>query len=195
MADNPEQVPPLAACVAVLEGCGKTSDAQAMYAKLEPLARGADRDTPMFQRLIPIVEGWKSASWSPVEAADPTDAEKKIDLAELGPLTWGPYQAEPISGTDTDGKPWNLADHKGKNVLVLFYLGGQCAHCMQQLDMVGKEMEAFGALNTEVVAIGSDDAVATKALKENQDGIKFPMPLLSDPVAEPLPQLSLLRRF
>ena len=27
--------------------------------KLEPLARQADRDMPVFQRLAPIVAGWK----------------------------------------------------------------------------------------------------------------------------------------
>ena len=36
-------------------------------------------------------------------------------------------------------------------------------------------------LDTEVVAIGTDDPDATKALKANADGIKFPMPLLADP--------------
>lgn len=185
--DNPNQVVPLAAFVEVLQLCGKTVEAQDAYRKLVPMAKDADQDTPVFRRLADIVQNWKSAGWSPPVIAAPESssvADHRIDLTTLGPLTWSPYTAEPISGTDTDDKPWTLADHKGKNVLVVFYLGNKCAHCMQQLELIGKQVDAFRAMNTEVVAIGSDDATATKALKANADGIKFPMPMLSDPKME-----------
>lgn len=52
---------------------------------------------------------------------------------------------------------------------------------MQQLQEFGKEYEALKKLNVETVAIGSDDAEATKALKNNKDAIKFPMPMLVNP--------------
>ncbi len=55
---------------------------------------------------------------------------------------------------------------------------------MQQLQVFGKEYEALKKLNVETVAIGSDDAEATKALKNNKDAIKFPMPMLADPKLE-----------
>jgi len=181
--DNPNQVVPLAACVEILEICGKTTEAQEYYRKLEPLAKSADQDTPVFTRLAPIIERWKANAWSPGDSAKDSaeSSEHKIDLTGLGPLTWQPYQAEPISGIDTEGKPWSLADHKGRNVLVLFYLGNKCAHCMQQLETVGKQVEALKGLNTDVVAIGTDDLEATKLLKGNTDGIKFPMTMLADP--------------
>ena len=47
-----------------------------------------------------------------------------------------PRSTAPI--TDLQGKPWSLADHKGRNVVLLFFLGGKCAHCMQQLQVFGK---------------------------------------------------------
>jgi peroxiredoxin len=180
----PNQVAPLAEYVEILHIAGKDKEAQAAYRTLEPLARGADRDLPVFQRLTPIVDAWKTAgNWTPAAVEPETDdaAQNRIDLTTLGPLTWSPYAAEPLSAPDTDGKPWTLADHKGKNVVVLFYLGGQCAHCMQQLQLFGKEIEAFRKLDTDVVAVSTDDVEATKALKQNADGVKFPMPLLSDP--------------
>ncbi len=181
--DDPNQVVPLASAVEILQLCGRTKEAQELYRKLEPLARHADRDTPVFRRLASIVASWSGPEWSGAaakpETADPS--ETKADLAPLGPLTWAPCPAGPIDRPDTEGKPWRLADQKGKNVLVLFYLGNKCAHCMQQLEMVGKEVENFKKLNTEVVAIGTDDLAAAKALKANQDGIKFPMPFVADP--------------
>ncbi len=190
--NNPNQVVPLAACVEVLQTCGKIKEAQDAYRKLEPLARAADRDTPIFLRLAPIVEGWKAQNWSPGDApkSPPTEAaDHPVDLATLGPLTWTPYAAEPISLADSDGKTWSLADRKGKNVVVLFYLGTGCAHCMQQLEAMGKSIEAFRSLDTEVVAVSSDSPEGTRALKKNPDGIKFPMPLLADP------KLDLFRRY
>ena len=52
---------------------------------------------------------------------------------------------------------------------------------MQQLQVFGKEYEALKKLEVDTVAISTDDAEATKALKNNKDGIKFPMPMLADP--------------
>ena len=77
-----------------------------------------------------------------------------------------------------------MPTHKGKNVLVIFFLGGKCAHCMQQLQLFGKEYEALKKLNVETVAISTDDLEAARTLKNNKDGIKFPMPILADPKLE-----------
>jgi peroxiredoxin len=182
---QPEQVPPLAAQVEVLQAVGKVKEAQEAYRKLRPLARAADPDLPVFRRIAAIVEGWKASGWTdPGPESTPDDAARRIDLTTLGPLTWSPFAAEPFARADTEGTPWSLADRKGKNVVVVFYLGGKCAHCMQQLQAFGKEAEALRKLDTELVAVGSDDLEATRALKANADGVKFPMPLLPDPKLE-----------
>ncbi len=188
----PGQVVPLAALVEVLHACGKDKDALEAYAKLEPLARDADRDPPIFRRLAPIVAAWKAEGRlpRPAEAAtDETLAATRVALETLGPLPWSPTPSEAIALADTDGKPWTLADHKGRNVVVLFYLGGKCAHCMQQLQEFGKQAEAFRAIGTDLVAIGTDPLEAARELKANADGIKFPMPFLPDPT------LATFRRF
>jgi peroxiredoxin len=187
---NPSQVPPLAALVEVLHAVGKEKDAVNAYRKLEPLARCADRDLPVFRRIEPIVARWKEErAWPGSTAASESSAGsdevtlERIDLNTVGPLVWSPFPAEPVEGTDTSGKAWSLADlrKRGKNVLVLFFLGGKCAHCMQQLELFGKEYEALRGLNVETIAVSTDPAEATRNLKNNADGIKFPMPMLADP--------------
>jgi peroxiredoxin len=184
--DQPNEVAPLAAQVEILQAIGKVADAQEAYRKLEPLARSADADLPVFQRLSGIVASWRSAGQAlpaPGSAPSESAALNRADLATVGPLTWSPYPAEPIALTDTEGQHWTLAEklHKGRNTVVLFYLGGQCAHCMQQLQAFGEQFEALREAGTDVVAISTDDAEATRALKRNDDGVKFPMPLLADP--------------
>ena len=176
---GPNQVLPLATLIETLHASGKDAEAKEAYQKLAPLAVQADRDTPIFRRLAPIV----GAGTSPAGPKPPAiaSAGTTVDLGALGPLVWTPYTAPPITGTDTDGKPWSLDAHKGRNVVVLFYLGGKCVHCMSQLQAFGKEFEAFKSLNTDVVAISTDGIDPTKALKANAEGVKFPMPILADP--------------
>ncbi len=183
----PAQVVPLATLVEVLHLCGKDKDARDAHARLEPLARDADRDTPIFRRLAPIVAAWQAdgrRTKPPEPSTDEALASTRVDLETLGPLAWSPRPSEPIALGDTDGKAWTLADHKGRNVIALFYLGGKCPHCMQQLQDFGKHLEAFRALDTDLVAIGTDPLEAARALKSNAEGVKFPMPFLPDPTLE-----------
>jgi peroxiredoxin len=188
---NPEQLPPLAALVEILQAVGKTREAQEVYKKLAPLARAADPDLPVLQRLAPVVAGWKGAGWTSPVVETPTDdaTANRVELSTIGPLTWAPFPAEPFEAADTQGAVWKLADHKGRNVVVLFFLGGKCAHCMQQLQAFAKEVEALGKLDTDVIAVSTDDAEATRRLKDNAEGVKFPMPLLTDP------KLDVFRRY
>jgi peroxiredoxin len=191
VAKSPNQVPVLAAQVEVLHAAGKDKEACDAFRLLEPLYRSADSDLPVMRRLESIVARWKAeGTWMPPKAAPAnssgTDesAIDRIDLATLGPLVWTPFPAELLSRADTSGTPWSLAGKKGKNVLVIFFLGGKCAHCMQQLELFSKDYDALKKLNVDTVAIGSDDLETTRKLKANNDGIKFAMPLLADPKLE-----------
>ena len=181
------QFVPLATLVEALHANNKDAEAKETYRKLEPMLRHADKDTPIARRLLAIAEGWKSqGQWSPTPEAstDETIAASRVDLEPLGPLAWSPWKAEPFALADTNGKTFSLADHKGRNVIVLFYLGGKCAHCMQQLQDFGKQFKAFADAGTDIVAIGTDTLEDARALKANADGIKFPMPFLPDPSLE-----------
>ncbi|GAC1473019.1 MAG: hypothetical protein NVSMB9_20960 [Isosphaeraceae bacterium] len=188
---QPNQVPPLAALVEILHAVGKVKEAQDASRKLAPIARSADPDSPIFQRLAPILTNWKTelGPGSPSQTTPDDAAAERVDLSTLGPLEWTPFVAENFRKADTKGTPWDLAEHKGKNVVVLFFLGGKCAHCMQQLEAFGKVINNFKAAGTDLVALSTDDLSATRALKENKAGIQFPMPLLPDP------ELEVFRRY
>jgi peroxiredoxin len=181
---NPNQFVPLATLVEVLHANSKEAEAKETYRKLESMLRQADKDTPIARRLAAIVDGWKSqGQWtpSPEPATDETIAATRVDLEPLGPLAWAPWAADGFNLTDTNGQAYGLAAHHGRNVLLLFYLGGKCAHCMQQLQEFGKQFKAFEEIETDIVAIGTDTLEDARALKSNADGIKFPMPFLPDP--------------
>jgi alkyl hydroperoxide reductase subunit AhpC len=52
---------------------------------------------------------------------------------------------------------------------------------MQQLQLFGKEYDALKKLDIDLVAVSTDELEAAKALKNNKDGISFPLPILPDP--------------
>jgi peroxiredoxin/tetratricopeptide (TPR) repeat protein len=181
VSSHTNEVPPLACQVELLHAAGKDAEAKDAYARLLALNDLSEAGVPVYDRLRAIASAWSAAGWQAHAAEKPaTTGPNRIDLTMLGPLCWAPVQAEPIVLNDSDGKPWNLSEHHGRTVVALFYLGGKCAHCVQQLEAFGKDYEAFKAMGVDIVAIGTDDQATAQGLKSNTDGIKFPMPLLID---------------
>lgn len=182
---NPDQMPPLATLVEILHAAGRTAEAQAAYQRLQPFLAQADRDLPVIRRLDAIVAGWRTqGGWSlaPIEPSASSEPEpKRIDLDRLGPLVWSPTEAPPLALADAHGKLWDLTQHRGRNVIVLFFLGGQCSHCLEQLKAFGKAFEEFRTQGTDLIAVSTDDVTATQALLATPDAAAFPMPLLPDP--------------
>jgi peroxiredoxin len=194
---NPEQLPPLATLVEILHEVGKDKESQQAYRKLIPLARSADLDSPIMKRLQTLAAAWKRDKVTPeipslgtptTQGSDEATVRRE-ELAALGPLVWTPSPAEPFVKPDSKGKNWKLADQKGKNVLLLFFLGGKCAHCLQQLQLFGKQDAALAKLNVTTIAISTDGRKETEELLANKDGISFPMPFLPDA------ELDLFRRY
>lgn len=84
-------------------------------------------------------------------------------LDRLGPSNWRPFNAPALNGLDVNGQRVTLAQFKGKNVLLVFYLSDQCLHCMDQLRAINKRMKEFGDLNTVVLAVSAATPAANKA--------------------------------
>ena len=95
--------------------------------------------------------------------AQPRDASpgpqrnyKRVTLDHLGPQRWEPYEAPELSANDSKGKPVSLKEYRGKNVLLVFYLGQECPHCVKQLVEINKRKNEFSAVDTEILAISSN---------------------------------------
>ena len=102
---------------------------------------------------------------------------KTMALDTLGPNVWEPYPAPALKVTDSQGKAVSLEEYKGKNVLMVFYLGEECLHCLEQLDKIAKRRPDFAAADTEVLALSSaapEKNVASLKVKD------LPVRVLSD---------------
>lgn len=180
--DGSRQVQPQAVLVEVLYRAGKKEDAKKEFTALRTLAGAADRDLPCLQRLsvaakeFGFPEDWRIA---PVPA---TDVGVRPELEALGPRMWAPPKAPDWETVDADGRPLSAATLAGKPTVLLFYLGGGCPHCLQQLGRFAQTAEKFREAGIELAAVSTEApeslAASREALPEGDD---FPIRLAADP--------------
>ena len=152
-----------------------------------------ERDEEAAEALARLQSVWESADrpnrW--LEGAEATGIEvgvapaglvkernyQETVLARLGPSVWSPPMAPKLWAQNTSGEMTSLDEFRGKNVIMIFYLGGQCLHCMEQLQEAEGVVESFEALNTKIIAISRDDVATNREYEETSNGLT----LLSDP--------------
>lgn len=78
------------------------------------------------------------------------------ELAKLGPLAWEPFAAPALAALDADGKTVTLQEFRGKNVVLVYYLGGQCVHCVEELAALAKRAKDLAALDAVLLAVSAD---------------------------------------
>jgi peroxiredoxin len=177
-----EQARPLAVQVFLLHKAGKAAEAKTAFEHLRRIAPEADLNVQTFARLKPLAESLKlPADWR-LAQANAKDMGLRPDLDQLGPFRWTPSDAPKWRLRDKDGQPRALADYKGKPLLVIFYLGKGCSHCMEQLNEFAPATGKFKKLGVDMVAVSTDTVAGLKqtfadlALNTKQ----FPFPLVSD---------------
>jgi peroxiredoxin len=153
---------------------GDKAKAEDAMARLLYVTAGADKNLAIVQRAIDTGITATSRDSSP----GPQRSYAQTPLDRYGPAKWEPYAAPKLDVTDSAGKHVTLDDYKGKSVILVFYLGQECPHCMRQLhDLAGKK-DDWDRLNLEILAVSSTPAAQNaKALKEFGS---LPIRLLSD---------------
>ncbi len=103
----------------------------------------------------------------------------RVQLDGYGPPKWEPYSAPQLEVRDPSGKVVSLADYRGRNVILVFYLGFECPNCMLQLHALQKNKEAWENLDAVVLAVSSS-APGKNASQLKQFGELSGIRLLSD---------------
>jgi peroxiredoxin len=181
MKSAEKQVQPLASYVDLAYQAGKFKEAYEAFYKLRELSAETDLNAPVFRRLAPVAKDLKlAADWRP-PLTRPSDFGKRPSLASLGPFRWQPSAAPDFSLPDGDGKKTTLRQFRGKPVIVIFYLGAGCAHCIEQLLAFAPEAEAFKKAGIALLAVSTDtvEGLNFTVEKAKYNG-GFPIPLHSD---------------
>jgi hypothetical protein len=81
-----------------------------------------------------------------------SDPEYKPVPTQVHPLLG--EQAPDFTLEEVNGPPWHLAEQRGKGPLVLvFYYGYHCDHCVSQLFGLNRDLEKFSELGASVAAV------------------------------------------
>ena len=174
------QVQPLANYADILWQSGKEKEAIEQFKKLREISAHLDIDKAVFQRLAPIAKKLELPDDWRIEYKPSYDVGDRPALDTLGPFRWAPSPATQWALTDGQGKKHSLADYAGKPVIVIFYLGKGCAHCIEQLSAFAPEVDRFKQAGIDLVAISTDHIgglLETFQLNQNKP---FPFPLLSN---------------
>lgn len=180
VAASKNQVYPLAIQSWVAWQADKAKDAEEAFAKLRVAGHTADYNHPVFTRIAPIAEAMGvSGDWR-IPQAPATDLGERPPLDSLGPFRWKPSAAPKWTLLDSADQPVSLADYSGKPVIVVFFLGRGCTHCMEQLNAFSPYHETFAKAGIDLIAVSTD---STSGLRETfaADGKNpFPFPMVSD---------------
>ncbi len=187
------QTVPLAVKAHVLETLGDAEGAAEAMAALRAIATAElDIDAAPFARLAPVAarlghgEDWRDAAkgWR----GDDFGAGKPEDLSHLGPLRYQPPTAPSYQLTAEDGSPAGSETFAGRPVVLMFYLGHSCGHCVEQLNAFAPLADRYAEAGIALAAISPEPREELVAVHEFCDGPveegvekHFPFPLYSDP--------------
>ncbi len=86
-------------------------------------------------------------------------------------------QAPDFFGIDQDGKQHQLADYKGKKLVIFFYPKANTPGCTAEACDLRDNYARFQANNYALLGVSADDQ---KAQAKFRDKFNFPFPLLAD---------------
>ena len=183
--DGKNQVLPLATYIHVLESMGDQSESEKQFSILQNQSSLIDIEFSPFTRVLPIAkrlgetENWKTdKSWRGEDFGD----NKPEKLNHLGPLVYQSPSAPNFDLLCEDGTRVSLESFSGKPLLLIFYLGHNCEHCVEQLNNLSPFAKEFENSGIEIVAVGpeklSELAKAHNLCSSGEEG--FPFKLYSD---------------
>jgi len=179
VSDSTNQAPELALAAYLDWQSDDKAAARTAFKQLRAISTDFDLSTPTFARLAPIArdlglnDDWRG------ERKKKKDLGKRPPLDSLGPFRWSPYAAPDWKFADAQNNEVSLSECKGRPVLLVFYLGGGCTHCIEQLSLLADKSKDFEQRGIRIVAVSSDRAdLRTTPTAKGRD--TFPFPLTAD---------------
>ncbi len=154
-------------------------EAERQFEKLRALSAEIDLDVPVMKRLAPLARAMKlPADWR-IARFTPPDAGVRPNLDTLGPLCWEPSPAPDFVLPGEKEQKVALAEFRGRPVIVIFFLGSGCPHCIEQLNAFEPMVEEYRKAGISLVAISTDSVEGLRATFAKS---KLPerIPLVSD---------------
>jgi len=142
------------------------------------MKRQIPREMSIFIILAALFAGFWALGYVAPRSA--TEAQDQKLRAALNQIT-----VPDIQGTTIDGKPFRLADYKGKPVLLNFW-ATWCGPCQLEIPDLIKLQQEFGPQGLTVVGLSEDTDVAPVTRFVQQRKINYPVLITPESVAKAL---------
>ena len=163
LADVPNDGFALSGLVEAYTQMDEPEKAAEAWGRLSFVWSGADKDLRWWTRAA--AHGYQS---EPIDLSPrPQRDYASQDLTAFGPDTWKPYLAPELEALDPDEELVTLDDYRGKNVVLIFYIGEICVHCVEQLQAFEERIGEFRARGVEILAVSGDSP------KKNRDSLEM----------------------
>ncbi|MBL8175531.1 MAG: redoxin domain-containing protein [Bryobacterales bacterium] len=142
----------LAGLVEANHALAHKQEAESAMAALLFTASGADSNIPAIARAIAT-----GVTAQPKDNSPATQRHyPKTPLSEFGPAVWEPFPAPQLDAIDPQGQHVTLSQHRGRNVILVFYLGRECLHCMKQLKDLQARKQDWERLDAVILAVSGN---------------------------------------
>lgn len=182
----PGEVLPLATRIEILHALDQAGKAREAFTEFRKISSALDPESPVFQRLDPIASALGFSSPWQLPLTIPDDVGQRPALDSLGPISWTPPLAPPFALPNEDNQILTLESFRGRPVVLIFYLGHGCLHCVQQLHAFAEFRDTFEAAGFGLLAISTDSIPDLQKSQEayRDGGESFPFPLVANPEAD-----------
>ncbi|MFO0942360.1 MAG: redoxin domain-containing protein [Pirellulales bacterium] len=180
VTDLPNEILPLALQSWIELQHGGPEAAKDSFTKLRELSTMAEIQTPPLARLRWLAESLGySGDWrQPYKLAEDVGARPALDT--LGPYRWSPYQMPELTVQDLQGQQLQITATP-RPILVIFYLGFGCLHCVEQLKAFNPKLDEIRKLGIDVMAISSETGDQIQmALKNYDQKLDIPLHITQD---------------
>lgn len=172
------RVQPLADYAYALHKAGKKKEAKEKLEELRKLSDAIEMASPVFTRINEVAKAHGIKGDWRIKKPLAKDIGKRPDQDKLGPFRWQPLAATNWKLPDSNNRSISLSDYRGKNVIVIFYLGADCIHCTEQLTAFAPEAKKFKAAGIDIIGISTDNVLNLKRSLEpvkSEGGYAFPL--------------------
>ena len=169
VAASPDQVAPRLELASILKSSGDDAAATREHQGLATVFPHCDTDLPVLKRLgeLATSENQRSTNRSRI-----TDVLPGFNSSQMAPE---------FSLPNRHDQRLSLRDLRGKAVLVVFYLGAGCPHCIEQLQSFSPLKEDFERADISVIAVSTDSVAGLQeSFKVTGAEDAIPFRLVSD---------------
>jgi peroxiredoxin/tetratricopeptide (TPR) repeat protein len=175
------QVQPLANYADILFRIGKTELARTTFKQLRELSAYIDAELPVMRRLDAIARDMGIEGEWRIPVSLPSDVGNRPPLETLGPLRWQPAPAPAWELPDSAGHLASLQEYRNRPVLLIFYLGSGCLHCVEQLKKFAPLASEYEAAGIPLVAVSTESVTdMAQSLQSFSESGEFPIRLLAN---------------